>query len=54
MQHGSSSDRTRVKAKLKSETLEDFADEKGEFLDEVREGAEQAVNDHEDVFDGSE
>ena len=54
MQHGSSSDRTRVKAKLKSETLEDFADEKGEFLDEVREGAEQAVDDHEAVFGDSE
>ncbi|WP_440767560.1 hypothetical protein [Natronorubrum sp. DTA7] len=50
MQHGSSSDRTRVKAKLKSETLEDFADEKGEFLDEVRDGAAQALDDHEDVF----
>lgn len=54
MQHGSSSDRTRVKAKLKSETLEDFSNEKDDFLDEVRDGAEKAVNDHNDVFGDDE
>ena len=54
MQHGSSSDRTRVKAKLKSETLADFADEKDDFLAEVRDGAQTAAEYQDDVFGDDE
>ncbi|WP_254810649.1 hypothetical protein [Natronosalvus amylolyticus] len=54
IQDGSSSDRVRVKAKLKSRTLETFQGEKDEFLDAIRDSAEESREIQQDVFEADE
>lgn len=54
IQSGSSSDRTAVKAKLKTPTLGEFMAQRDGFLSEVREGAQKAVEAHEEVFSDDE
>jgi len=50
LQHGSASDRVRVKSKLKTETDDEFAAKRESFVGEVRAGAEDARDAHDDVF----
>jgi len=50
LQHGSASDRVRVKSKLKTETDDEFAAKREAFVDEVREGAIDAREAHADAF----
>ena len=50
LQHGSASDRTTVKAKLKTESEAEFEEKRDDFQSEVRDGAEQARDHHEGVF----
>ena len=50
LQSGSASDRTTVKGKLKTESEAEFEAKREDFQNEVREGAAQARDDHEEVF----
>ena len=50
LQHGSASDRTTVKAKLKTESEAEFKAKRETLQSEVRDGAEQARDHHEEVF----
>ena len=50
LQSGSASDRTTVKAKLKTESEAEFEAKRDAFQSEVRDGAEQAHKHHEAVF----
>ena len=50
LQSGSASDRTTVKAKLKTTSEEEFEEKRDAFQREVRDGAERARDDHDDVF----
>ena len=50
LQSGPAGDRTTVKAKLKAASAEEFTVKKPNFLEEVRDGAHEAAEIHEDVF----